>query len=372
MKKSDSHIIDSFFALVRAGLWEKDIQISQLGSLDFVALKKLAVEQTVLGLVTAGLDHVVGCKITKSDAVPFLKEVVAIEAKNSSVNHFIVKLVDKLRSEAIAFVLVKGQGVAQCYERPSWRSIGDVDLFFDQEGYNKAQSVLGPIASKVGQEDKIKKHIPMTIDSWIVELHGALHSNVSEDLNNGVDAIQRDIFENGGTRIWNNDGVEVPLPSPDNDAVLIFTHFLGHFYVGGIGLRQICDWCRLLWTYRETIDRSLLRKRLENMGVISEWEAFATFAVSYLGMPEEAMPFYVDSPALKRKARRIRDLILETGNFGHNKDDSYHRRYSGMSRNLMVVLHRFIEFVRLSTVFPKNAPRFFMTYISRKKRAAMM
>lgn len=73
--------------------------------------------------------------------------------------------------------------------------------------------------------------------------------------------VQRDIFENGGVRVWRNDGVDVLLSSPDNDVMIVFTHFLQHFFVGGVGLRQICDWCRLLWTYRDSIDRGLLEQR---------------------------------------------------------------------------------------------------------------
>ena len=60
---------------------------------------------------------------------------------------------------------------------------------------------------------------------------------------------------------------------------------LQHFFVGGVGLRQICDWCRLLWTYRERIDRDLLLRRLQEMWIVSEWKAFGAFAVEYLGLP---------------------------------------------------------------------------------------
>ena len=82
-------------------------------------------------------------------------------------------------------------------------------------------------------------------------------------------------------RVWKNDGADVPLPSPDNDVIIVFTHFLQHFFVGGVGLRQICDWCRLLWTYRDSIDRGLLERRLKEMGIVSEWQAFGAFVVEY-------------------------------------------------------------------------------------------
>ena len=92
-------------------------------------------------------------------------------------------------------------------------------------------------------------------------LHGLMPTEISDRINAGVERVQRDIFENGGVRVWRNDGVDVLLSSPDNDVMIVFTHFLQHFFVGGVGLRQICDWCRLLWTYRDSIDRGLLEQR---------------------------------------------------------------------------------------------------------------
>ena len=103
-------------------------------------------------------------------------------------------------------------------------------------------------------------------------------------------------------RSWMNGKTLVFLPSADNDVIIVFTHILAHFFYGGIGLRQVCDWCRLLWTYRDIIDRKLLEKRLWRMGVMTEWESFAALAVDYLGMPVEAMPFYYDSHKWSRKA----------------------------------------------------------------------
>lgn len=90
--------------------------------------------------------------------------------------------------------LVKGQGVAQCYERPLWRSCGDVDLFFDAENYERAKGFLMPLATSVEPEDQRKKHLAMTIDSWLVELHGLMSTEISERINAGVERVQSNIF----------------------------------------------------------------------------------------------------------------------------------------------------------------------------------
>lgn len=369
MKKIGINTTRVFFTLLRSGLWEEGASLSQYMPLDIDALYALAEEQSVTGLVAAGLEHVEDMKVSKPMAIPFLKKVYSLELRNESMNAFIRGLVTKMDAAGIRTVLVKGQGVAQCYSRPSWRAAGDVDLFFDETNYQKAKELLLPLANSSDPEEKRKKHQAMNFDSWVVELHGLMPTEVSARINRGVEAVQQDIFEKSGVREWNNDGVKVLLPDPDNDAIIIFTHFLQHFFVGGVGLRQISDWCRLLWTYRDVIDRTLLEGRLIGMGIMSEWKAFAYFAVAWLGMPSEAMPFYESSSSLERKARQICHIILKAGNFGFNKDQSYRYRYPKLIEKSITFWYRIGEFFRLSLVFPVDGPRFFLTYVGRRIEA---
>lgn len=362
---------DAFFALLRAGLWEKEVKLATFWEIDFEALFQLANEQSVVGLVTAGIEHVSDLRPQKKEVLPFISHVVKLEQRNTAMNHFIGDIVGKMRSVGIHMVLVKGQGVAQCYERPLWRSCGDVDLFFDEENYEKAKAFLMPLAASVDPEEERKKHLAMTIDPWVVELHGLMSTEISERINAGVDLVQRDIFENGGVRVWKNGGVEVCLPSPDNDVIIVFTHYLKHFFVGGVGLRQICDWCRLLWTFRDSLDKELLVRRLREMGIVSEWKAFSAFAVGWLGMPVEAMPLYSPDAKWRRKARRICRVIMDSGNFGYNKDNSYRTKYPLLVEKSITFFRRLWENARLFVIFPGDAPRFFVTYVLRRVKATL-
>ena len=195
-------------------------------------------------------------------------------------------------------------------------------------------------------------------------------TEISERINVGVNRVQRDIFTNGGVRVWKNGETDVYLPSPDNDVIIVFTHFLQHFFVGGVGLRQICNWCRLLWTYRDSNDRGLLERRLREMGIVSEWKAFRTFAVEWLGMPAEAEPLLATGGSWSRKARRICRVVMDAGNFGHNKDNSYRSRYPRLVEKSITFFRRLGEYARLFLIFPADAPRFFVTYVGRRTRAA--
>lgn len=161
-------------------------------------------------------------------------------------NDFVGKLIDLLRKNDVYAILVKGQGIAQCYERPFWRASGDVDLLLSEGNYEKAQRVLLPIALDTEDEQKSLKHHAMTMrGGYEVELHGTLHSQISGRIDRGIDEVQRSIFFDGKVRSWMDGNTQVFLSSPDNDVIFVFTHILQHFFGGGIGLRQVCDWCRL-------------------------------------------------------------------------------------------------------------------------------
>lgn len=56
-------------------------------------------------------------------------------------------------------------------------------------------------------------------------------------------------------------------------------------------------------------------------------------------------------------------LVMEAGNFGHNKDLSLHAKLPKAMRPIETFLRRFFEFSRLATIFPKNAPKFFFNYV---------
>lgn len=363
--------LGAFFALVRAGLWETEVRLSQYNDIDYSRVLSFAEEQSVVGLVAAGMEHVEDIKIPKPVLLQFIGQTLQLEQQNTAMNYFIGVLVDKMRKEGINTLLLKGQGIAQCYERPLWRSCGDVDFFLSDDNYNKAKEFLVPLAASVEKEEAYMQHLGMTIDPWVVELHGSLRSGLSFRVNNVLDEIRREIFFGGTVRPWTNGLTQVFLPSADNDAIYVFAHFMGHFCKGGVGLRQVCDWCRLLWTYRDTIDVKKLETRVKKMGFVSEWKAFAAFTVEYLGMPVEAMPMYSSDKRWKRKATRIGSYILQDGNFGHNRDTSYFSKYPYIIRKVISFGRRIGDLFRLSRIFPWDSVRFLPSIVIVGLKSAM-
>jgi len=349
--------IAAFFALLRAGLWEKEVQLLPYGEVDFSTALDLAEEQSVVGLLAAGIEHVIDAKPQKKDVLQFIGRTVQLEQKNQAMNYFISLTVEKMRDADIYTLLVKGQGVAQCYERPLWRACGDVDFFLSEDNYEKAKVFLTPLASEVETEFKGSKHLGMTIDPWVVELHGSLRMGLPRRINDVLDGIQRETFCGGNVRSWDNDGTQVFMLGKENDVVYVFAHFFNHFYKGGLGLRQICDWCRLLWTFRETLDVKKVEMMVKQMGLVSEWKAFGAFAVEYLGMEATAMPMYDAASKWSKKASMIKDFVMTVGNFGQNRDMSYYAKYPYLIRKFISMSQRVGDLLRHSRIFPLDSIR---------------
>ena len=199
----------AFFTLVRGGLWEQEARLSSFGDIDYSVIRQLAEEQSIIGLVTAGMERVTDVAVPKEQKLLYVGSAIQIEQRNKAMNDFVAQLIDNLRSHDVYAILVKGQGIAQCYEKPLWRACGDIDLLLSRENFEKAKSYLIPIAASVDEEDRKRQHLAMTIDSFVVELHGTLNGGVSRCEKLGLDDVKKDIFEGGRVRSWMNGGTQV-------------------------------------------------------------------------------------------------------------------------------------------------------------------
>lgn len=352
-----------FLELVRTGLFSgRRARLLLSGApIDWEEVYRLAEEQSVTGIVAAGLDTLPAIERPPQEvSLRFIGNVMQLERRNKAMNIFVAKLIERLRKADIYAILVKGQGIAQCYEKPLWRICGDVDLLLNEENYRKAKMVLNEIADDTERETTKnieRMHQGYQIDGWTVELHGTMHSNLSRRIDRAVDKMQEKMFYGGQVRLWMNGTTQVFLPRVEEDVIYVFTHILQHLFLGGVGLRQVCDWCRLLWSYRESLNYGWLEQQIKQMGLMSEWRALASLAVDGLCMQENAMPFY--DVKFKAKGSRLMDFIMEVGNFGHNRDVEWPDAFK---RRVTLIGNKITDTVRLSWVFPVDAPRFLVNY----------
>ena len=380
----------AFFELLRAGLWSDQRSVQEFkssivqDSVNWEKVYQLAQEQSLQGLVLQGIDwfkvHDSGFTVPQVLLLQWIGEVQIIEQQNKTLNTYINSLTKRLEKENVKTILVKGQGVAQCYERPYWHVSGDVDLILDEDNYKRGKLVLSEMASLEHEENLFDKHYSAEVDGFCVELHGTMRGMLTKKADDFIDKLQVDLFKNNRFREWDNDGTVVKLPCPDDDVLFVFTHILKHFFNYGIGLRQVCDWCRLLYTFRDSLDYGLLESRLCKMELMTEWKVFYNLASRYLGMPDldsrltcvesatsrhssnkfgsahdSIADFMVCDSRFDKKADRVLAFILETGNFGHNRDNNYYNNTNAIVRGVISLWRHTCDSVKHSFIFPVDS-----------------
>ena len=364
-----------FFSLLNAGLWDVNSDMRVDGTTDWNYIYRLAQDQSVQGLLLQGIEKLkakgIELSVPKVLLLQWIGEVQVIEKRNKEMNVFIAELIERLRKDDVYSLLVKGQGVAQCYEKPLWRCSGDVDLLLSADNYEKAKEVLMPLASEAETESQGFKHLGMTIDGWVVELHGSLRVGLPQRINRVLDDIQEDTFYRGNVRSWLNGQTQIFMLGKENDIFYVFVHFFNHFYKEGVGLRQLCDWCRLMWTYKDSLNYGLLEQRIKRAGLVSEWKAFYNLASRYLGMPDLDSRFMFRDSSFDKKADRIMEFVLKSGNMGLNRDMSHFSKYPYLIRKCVSMGRRIGDLINHARIFPLDSLRFFPRIMFNGVRSAM-
>ena len=348
-----------FFALLRSGLWNEVPERAFFASgTDWEALYRLASAQTVAPLVTDGINRLprelLPAEPERLD--PFLGDMMATSKRNRQLDAFVPKLFDALAG--IPVVLVKGQSLAVDYPDPERRQPGDIDLLLLPTSYEAAKAVLLPKATKVLEEETAIWHQGMYFRSIEVEIHGSISTLMSRKLDKKLAALLKEQFDGRPLPEVSIDGVGIPVPEADFNAVYIFVHFLHHYWSGGVGLRQVIDWMTFVSVHKRDIHPVILEVRLQDLGLLHLWKVFTGFAQEYLGCPAEKLPLAATPDPAKNA--RIWRYIRRCGNFGKNVD-----RTRGKEAYLVRKVHSFWRLVvadrlRHFRVFPHESVRFFL------------
>ena len=349
-----------FFALLRSGLWNEVPEREAFADpVDWEALYRLSFRQTVIGLVTDGINRLpaelLPAEPERLD--PFLGDMMATARRNAQLDAFIPKMFHAL--EGIPVTLVKGQSLAQDYPDPERRQPGDIDLLLMPASYEAAKALLLPKATKVMEEEREIWHQGMRFHSIEVEIHGSIGTLMSRKLDRQLSSLQAEQFDGRVLPAVSIGGVDIPVPEANFSAVYIFVHFLQHYWAGGVGLRQLVDWMVFISVHKRDIHPVLLERTLTDLGLLHLWRVFSGFVQERLGCPGEKLPLAAKPDA--RKNVRIWQYIRRCGNFGKMAVKQPRREQTYLIRKV----HSFFRLVvcdrlRHFPVFPRESLRFFL------------
>lgn len=307
-----------FFSLLRAGLWDWDVDVSLFeGMVDWQTLLEMGRKQTVLGVLADGIAKLPPeSRPSQQELLWLQSQIFKIRKSHLLLNHTLKEVTELLQSQGIRPILLKGQGVALLYRYPEQRQCGDIDLYIGEALYTQACKLVAAYGEKSGKESESYQHYHFNRNGVTIELHKLATHSPDPFVNKYLQRFVKLYLEDGYTGYEKYNNSMLLLPPAQFDACYLFYHLAKHFIYVGIGLRQVCDWTLYLYTYAGKVDKEQLLKDVRALGMLWLWEIFGCIAVDYLGLPQNDFPGY---NALRRiQAKMVMDGILSVGNFGHH------------------------------------------------------
>ena len=263
--------LQALFALLQAGLWGRFDEVVAsafpLSAGEWERVFTLARQQTVTGIAFRGLDFL------PEEAAPpmgimakWMAHADRIEQSNRVMNETVAKLYGHFASAGVEAVLQKGQGVAAMYPEPLLRECGDIDLYFP--GHDGVSDPLAGIDGAV-RERQPDDSWSYVVDGIIVEHHTDLLDIQSPRAKRYV---KRLIEEKGFEKVVTGDGVEVLVPAPEINLLLLSSHILKHAFGVGIGLRQFCDYAVAGRYYEGRVNPQEMREIWKKTG-LEKWQS---------------------------------------------------------------------------------------------------
>ena len=322
----EDKVAKAFFTLLRAGLWNKSIDSIDcfpLSKADWDTLFRISVQQTVEGIVFDGI------QMLSSDLLPpremhikWLVRVEKIEQRNRWMNDILAEQVAFFSKESIQPILLKGQGLAICYENPGRRVCGDIDWYFQTtDEFYKADRLLAKY-SIVTEATAGYSSFYLWRDCEI-DHHQKLFDIHNPFLSGYLQHLQQ--HEKNLSVIISIQKEEVVLPSPLLQMLQVNAHILKHLLSFGIGIRQLCDAARLYKTYHNEVEGTVLKTVYTKLKIIKWIELLHEVLVKYIGLPKENLPFPLER---NQSADWMMEEIWKSGNFGFH-DERYQQENSG-------------------------------------------
>ena len=304
---------DALFTLLRIGLGVAEPQPSglALSAEDWERLYSMAGEQSVLGIAYAGIERL------PKDAQPpmelafqWASEAETVRGHNRLVNGVAVRLTQLFAAEGHRSAILKGAANARLYPDAFIRQCGDVDIWVEG-GRDSVLDLLIRLNLLKSKDIDLPSyhhvHLREPMDGVDVEVHFRPSSGVHKPLANA--RLQKFLAAEISNAKMTPEGFYVP--SMRFALAMQLSHVQRHFISGGIGLRQILDYCVLLRSASDS-DRAELSANLRRFGLAHTAGALMWVLGHVLGLERERMLCKPD----ERRGRWMLREVLDAGNFG--------------------------------------------------------
>ncbi len=314
-------IEEVFFILLRSALWNSAARLPRtLTQEEWNTIFAISREQTVSGIM---IDAVATLPDEQKPDIKlrmqWIMQQKMIEKQNAEMNKVLIEVINLLEQEGVRAFLLKGQGVALLYPAPAHRICGDIDLYIPEEQFGKAMELFKALGCEI-EDNSAESHAELTYKGFKIELHLKSALFYTKKLQKRYNSIADTILGNTQECVT-IDGKKIELLPSTLNSLQLLSHMLRHILTSGIGLRQICDWVLFAHKHHKHVDNEQFIKYIQDTQLIGTYKAVTAIATDYLGLPQEYALCNITAKD-KRLAKKVFNLIMTYGNFGHYCEDN--------------------------------------------------
>ena len=277
---------NSFLAILRAGLWERALQLSSVpDTAGWEQLLALSREQAVMGLLLKGIAHLPAEQRPPEELQPILRTVEEAFARaNARYARVQGELLQQLADAGLHPVIQKGSEAAKYYANPSARQVGDIDLYLPKGELSRAWKFF-PTAKMASDGALV-----LARDLVTIELHPRYY-----DIHRRAEKL--------------------PEPgSPCGEILLLSAHIFKHVIGHGLGCKQLCDMAVSLARLEGKYDKSELRAALKCAGLLRWHNLLCSMLVADFGLD----PACCLADFRPVDPERLRRIVRYSGHFAHH------------------------------------------------------
>ncbi len=341
--------LDLYISFIKECLRRETSDGERWKALDWEDFFLFTQKQAVSGFV---FEHI---KRYKRDAIGITEEVLLnwyclykdIINRNQLINKQSLEIVRMFKAAGFRSCILKGQGNALMYPNPLSRMSGDIDLWVDA---NK-EDIIRYVKSINSKAKVREKHISFeTSPGIVVEVHYIPSTlrvpRYNKRLQTYYKEHSEEQFENV-TEFFGN-GRELCVPTVGFNAIQQLTHIMSHFFVEGVGLRQLIDYYFVLCNLEsDNVNRDIWEKKLDRLGMLRFAKGVMWVEKYCLGLDDK---FLLVEPN-ERVGRLIANEILQGGNFGYHDERYTFRKLGYVARGLTDI----VRLLRMLPYFPEDA-----------------
>ena len=332
-------ITEKFFGLLRYAIGEQsDAPLISLE--EWEPVYTMAAEQSLLGVIYDGLQRLSGQVQLPEEILYewFLLNEQIVEA-NRVADESVVKISKYFIKRGYDCCLLKGQGNALLYPRPSARMSGDIDIWLT----GSLRSIISMAREAMPEVQPMYHHVEFApINGIDVEVHYRPSFMYNPIHNRRLQRWFQQMAPEQCSRMVALPGSagSVSVPTIGFNRIFQLAHIANHVTHEGIGLRQLLDYYYLLKQGFTEDERRDDEKLLRRFGLYPMARAVMYVLWQCFGMKQEQL---LVSPDEWRGCFLLKEILL-AGNFGHF-DQRLKDNKTRLSKNVQR-LRRDLRFMR--------------------------